>query len=845
MSEPSFTDCASDTESIEEEIEPKLKYVRLINDLKNILSKDAASCIAVHTKFICLGSHWGAVHVLDHDGNLIKNVQLKPHAVAVNQISIDVKGDYIATCSDDGKVFVQGLYSKDNNHNLNIGRLMKTVALDPNYFKPSSGRRFITGDDKLTLYEKTFLSRLRSTVLCESEGFVRSLCWGENFIAWSSDIGVRVYDINARCSLGLIKWEEHPGISLENFRCNLRWADSRTLLIGWVDTVRVCVIRKRSTMELANSDLPEYLVDPVSTFQTEFYISGIAPLDHQLVLLGFPKELDEDNKSLRPQLYIVEYRDNDYTDVCTDYLSLRGYKEYTVNDYNLDVLIEENRFFIVAPKDIVIASPYDLDDRIHWLIQHSKYEEALTAITNANTRENKKYTIENVGIAYLDYLLSRKLYDTAGKLCFKIFGKNKGMWEEEIFKFATVHQLRSVSPYIPQSLDCKLDKHIYEMVLYEYLKMDSHGFLKLVKEWNHQLYNTSAMINAVLEHLLICEIDKNLYLEALACLYSYERQYDKSLSMYLTLENKDVFNLIQKHNLYNIVDNMIVELMNLDQGKAIALFLEKNRIPSEVVVAKLADHAMLLYKYLDEFDKTDSKNQYHGQLVKLYSIFDRDKLLPLLKRSKHYPIQEALDICVKAKYYPEMVFLLARIGDTKEALELIINELKDMQYAITFCQQQNDPDLWNDLINHSLDKPEFITFLLQSLGTYMDPTVLIKKIQPNKEIPGLKNSLVKMLCTYNLQVSFQEGCKKILVSDYFNLHNKLVRTQQRGVNVSDQMFCGACHRKILQTDHSRRDSIIVFNCKHSFHERCLPDDLEVTNCGICHETPTNYHIFSD
>lgn len=66
----------------------------------------------------------------------------------------------------------------------------------------------------------------------------------------------------------------------------------------------------------------------------------------------------------------VYFRDNDYTDICTDCLSLRGYEEYGVNDYHLDVLLEENRFFIVAPKDIVVASPYDLDDRIQWFIQH-------------------------------------------------------------------------------------------------------------------------------------------------------------------------------------------------------------------------------------------------------------------------------------------------------------------------------------------------------------------------------------------------------------------------------------------------------------------------------------------
>lgn len=47
---------------------------------------------------------------------------------------------------------------------------------------------------------------------------------------------------------------------------------------------------------------------------------------------------------------------------------------------------------------------------------------------------------------------------------------------------------------------------------------------------------------------------------------------------------------------------------------------------------------------------------------------------------------------------------------------------------------------------------EFITFLLQSIGTYVDPTPLVQKIANGTEIPGLKNALVKMLYHYNLQV---------------------------------------------------------------------------------------------
>ncbi|XP_060533869.1 vacuolar protein sorting-associated protein 41 homolog [Cylas formicarius] len=835
-------DYTSDSDNSDDEIEPKLKYVRLSNDLQSILLKSSATCIAVHTKFICLGSHSGVIHILDHQGNSIEGKELKAHIVSVNQISVDNTGEYIATCSDDGKIFIHGLFSKENNCSLNVDRLVKTVALDPNYCRYPTNKRFITGDDKLTLYERTFLGGLKPTVLCESEGLVRSLCWGDNFLAWSSSIGVRVFDINARCSLGLIKWEEHPGLSIEKFRCNLRWADGKTLLIGWVDTVRVCAIRKRSNMELANRSLPEYLVDPISTFQTEFYISGIAPLDHQLVLLGYPKELDENQKSLRPQLYIVEYKDNDYIDICTDSLSLRGYEEYGVNDYHLDVLVEENRFFIVAPKDVVIASPYDLDDRIQWFIQHTKFEEALDILIRNDGRNVHRHTIQSVGVDYLDHLLRNGSYDMAGRLGLKIFGRNPSLWEDQIYKFASVQKLRSVSPYIPKTLESKLNPHIYEMILYEYLKLDAQGFLQLVKEWNPGLYNVYAVINAVLEHLLNCENDKNIYLEALAKLYSYEKKYDKSLSLYLKLKHKDVFTLIQSHNLYSVIQDMLADLMDLDYKKTVSLLLEKNTISSDKIVEKLKGNKLHLYRYLDEYDKKNPKGNYHKDLVELYAIFARDKLLPFLKKSDHYPIQQALDICQKEKYYPEMVYLLGRIGDTKEALDLIINKLKDMQQAISFCQEHEDVDLWNDLIDHCLDKPEFITFLLQSIGTYVDPTSLISKMRGDMKIPGLKNSLVKMLNQYSLQVSVQEGCKKILVSDYFNLQKKLVRLHSKGVGVSDEAVCGSCHRKILEKGSSRTGSLVLFNCRHCFHTICVPDNTTV--CVVCYPADKNSRLLT-
>ena len=164
----------------------------------------------------------------------------------------------------------------------------------------------------------------------------------------------------------------------------------------------------------------------------------------------------------------------------------------------------------------------------------------------------------------------------------------------QVYKFARVHQLRSISAYLPRG-EVTLDPLIYEMVLYEYLKMDPDGFLQLVKEWSPSLYTVTAVVNGVLEHLLGNNQQQNVLLEALAILYSHDGKYDKALAMYLKLRHKDVFQLIQKHQLYTSVYDMIEGLMDLDSERAIQFFLEKDRVPSEIIIQKLQNNQRYLY----------------------------------------------------------------------------------------------------------------------------------------------------------------------------------------------------------------------------------------------------------
>lgn len=184
-------------------------------------------------------------------------------------------------------------------------------------------------------------------------------------------------------------------------------------------------------------------------------------------------------------------------------------------------------------------------------------------------------------------------------------------------------------------------------------------------------------------------------------------------------------------------------------------------------------------------------------MVYLYAKYNRDKLLKFLKRSNSYPIEEALNICTEKLFYREMVYLHGRIGNTTEALTIIIRKLQDIQMAIDFCKEHNDMDLWNELINQSLDRPEIMTKLLDGIAGYINPEVLVNKIKMGQCIPGLKKSLIKMLCDLRLQVSIQDGCNDILVGDYFDLHDRLVRCQQKAVFISNDNSCGLCRRDLI------------------------------------------------
>jgi len=247
-------------------------------------------------------------------------------------------------------------------------------------------------------------------------------------------------------------------------------------------------------------------------------------------------------------------------------------------------------------------------------------------------------------------------------------------------------------------------------------------------------------------------------------------------------------------------------------------------------VEELEDRPELQHVYLHKLFKRDHHKgqRYHEKQISLYAEYDRSNLLPFLRDSTHCPLEKALEICQQRNFVEETVYLLSRMGNSRSALKMIMEELHDVDKAIEFAKEQDDGELWEDLILYSIDKPPFITGLLNNIGTHVDPILLIHRIKEGMEIPNLRDSLVKILQDYNLQILLREGCKKILVADSLSLLKKMHRTQMKGVLVDEENICESCLSPILPSDAAKPFSVLVFHCRHMFHKECLPGPSTVS-----------------
>jgi vacuolar protein sorting-associated protein 41 len=442
--------------------------------------------------------------------------------------------------------------------------------------------------------------------------------------------------------------------------------------------------------------------------------------------------------------------------------------------------------------------------------------------TTSSVPKLRNTAVENercrIGELWVHQLVSAEDWQTAGQVAGSVLGTSP-RWEHWVWTFAQAGHFDEITPYIPSKpLHPPLPSLVYEVVLGHYIIHDRPRFRELMNIWEPELFNIESVTSAIENKLASDDVsedtidggvqgrDWRILLEALARLKLADGKPREALKCHIRLQNADAaMKLIGEYHLVDAVLDDIPGLLTLrvpkdQQGstplseleeasaEGIRLLVDEayhGTVPPHVVVGQLelqdSSLQFFLFLYLRALWKghgteTQSRRirerlesegrvlvEDFGDLaVRLFAEYDRLLLMEFLRASRSYSYEKAAAVCESKHYYPELVYLLSQTGQTKRALSLIINSLNDVSLAIEFAKEQDDAELWDDLLEYSMDKPRFIRGLLEEVGTAIDPIKLVRRIPEGLEIEGLREGIGRMVREYEIQGSISEGVARVL-----------------------------------------------------------------------------------
>ncbi|KAI7822078.1 hypothetical protein BX661DRAFT_173138 [Kickxella alabastrina] len=600
-----------------------------------------------------------------------------------------------------------------------------------------------------------------------------------------------------------------------------------------------------------------------------------------------------------PELRMINWN---IEEVSSDVLALEGFPLLQPNDYGLaycaarqqpsaprsadpasdpaapgkELSGDADTWFILSPKQLVSVRPRGLQDHVQWLTERGDYRQALGDIEEAYANAGpwamyrsqiKQDEYRAIGQSYAQTLMDAGNPGEAAEVCARVLPRTDSpesvaAWENWIFAFAEANALELIAPHIPVS-GLQLSNTVYEMVLAFLLTSDIAEFRHLVLSWPSTLFNAYSVVLAVEDQLekTAAEGDRRVLKEIMAFLYDKLNKPSKALKYHLELFADGILDRVRRENLFDairdkaelvmcfddhslgIAGDRPAELKDRCEAKGVQLLTDNtDAIPCASVVKQLVAVPEHLHVYLHTLLGKDAHlgAPFADLQVELYAEYNPERLLNFLRVSTYYSFDKALEICEERALVPEMVFILGRMGDNHRALMLIIDRLCDVPRAIEFAKEQNDPELWNDLVMYSRDKPEFIIGLLELGGTHTNPTKVIRNIPADLSIPGIRQALTNVLHDYHLQVELCTDCKRVLDGDCEVLSDGLRRLQHQGMAIESEQMCLVCQLPLEDMPSGCR-SALAFWCGHIFHDKCilLPEILRKTHLSEASDSSLN------
>ena len=151
--------------------------------------------------------------------------------------------------------------------------------------------------------------------------------------------------------------------------------------------------------------------------------------------------------------------------------------------------------YILAPEDIVVARPKDVNDRVTTALKNKNLR--LAAELAVNDRHNlTRFKFHDILTLYINNLLAAGKDALAAKECVRLIKSDAILWERWVYAFAKANKLHSIAPVMPTGvqdqkhpnvLSPRLPGMAYDLVLEEFLQASAYHpehFLMAIEAWS-------------------------------------------------------------------------------------------------------------------------------------------------------------------------------------------------------------------------------------------------------------------------------------------------------------------------------------------------------------------------
>lgn len=544
-------------------------------------------------------------------------------------------------------------------------------------------------------------------------------------------------------------------------------------------------------------------------------------------------------------------------------LALKNIQNLGLNDFTLGCHIEKiPKYFIISAKDGVVAQEYQLDDRLEWHLMKENYLRAYEVSEHIVAPIKRlNYGLQYVDLLvkgdewmkaaeFLKTLLPMEenilpddeLISSPDEDADVIDSRSQdddGMRKEVISQWETwghifinSGHIEELSDAIPSTL--LLPEDLYTKIMTYWIEKEPKRAYQLISNWPHELYDTVTIEYKLKEQEPNLKEGENFtFIEkSLVKVYDKTLQPVKAVPHLVNLKDRNIVGYLSRnHILKNFVSHLpeFIELQ-FDTPESISkwpigklgqrlsetidtLVDHRLEIPAHDIVELFKSHpnlSFINYFYLTRLQSIDKLlvRDFGDELIELYSNYSRKDLLPFLMANdendasqSNYNVDRAIEVCQENHFYQELIYLLGKIGENKQALNLVIDKMDDPQMAIEFAKRLNDKDTWSSLINQSLNKPKFLKILIEqadeSTNPFYDPVSILTKITTKFETESTGEGYNEMDAVH-VQI-YQQLSQSIIEFSKNNDLNKLInQVILKMIDQSSQEIALFLKRSLLQ-----------------------------------------------